>query len=201
MISHFNLVSAAFGKCCLLGCNFITCSHSKIISSENKDYNGIVVKSIHATIISAEKNLLNCHPIFFPPEVKNLGHQIQQWKSEFILTTGLRGWYSWQCVYQFIHVYVDCLPSILSNPRTNGCCFFQVEAHAAFSMTSVTLNGTCLLASSNLTVRPLMVGSVSSTFSCNGLVIFNQPTYNLWIQFKISLQMSLGKQAAFSEME
>lgn len=80
MITHFNLVSAAFGKCCLLGLNFTAYSHSKIISSENKDYDGIVVKSIHATIIFArkKKNLLICHQIFFFPEVKNLGHQIEQ---------------------------------------------------------------------------------------------------------------------------
>lgn len=77
-MTHFNFASAAFGKRRLLGCNFTTCSHSEVISSENKDYNGIVVKSIHATIIFAEKNLLSCHQIFFSPEVENLGHQIQQ---------------------------------------------------------------------------------------------------------------------------
>lgn len=79
MITHFNLVSAAFGKCCLLGLNFTANSHSKIVSSENKDYDGIVVKSIHATIIFARKKKSTyLSSNFFFPEVKNLVHQIEQ---------------------------------------------------------------------------------------------------------------------------
>lgn len=105
MITHFNLVSAAFGKCCLLGLNFTAYSHSKIVSSENKDYDGIVVKSIHATIIFArKKNLLICHQIFFP-EVKNLGYKIEQWKSKVILTIGLRG-YGWRVVQLEVGVLI-----------------------------------------------------------------------------------------------
>lgn len=78
MITHFNLVSAAFGKCCLLGLNFTAYSHSKIVSSENKDYDGIVVKSIHATIIFARKKISTYLPSNFFPEVKNLGYKIEQ---------------------------------------------------------------------------------------------------------------------------
>lgn len=49
--------------------NFTTCTHSKkekkIISSKNKDYNGIVAKSIHVTTIFAEKSAQLSSSVFF----------------------------------------------------------------------------------------------------------------------------------------
>ena len=94
MITHFNLVSAAFGKCCLLGLNFTAYSHSKIISSENKDYDGIVVKSIHATIIFArKKNLLYLSSNFFFLRSKIWDIKLSNENPK-----------------SFIHVYVNCLP-------------------------------------------------------------------------------------------
>ena len=93
MITHFNLVSAAFGKCCLLGLNFTAYSHSKIISSENKDYDGIIVKSIHATIIFARKKIyLSVIKFFFlRSKIWDIKLSNENPKS-------------------FIHVYVNCLP-------------------------------------------------------------------------------------------
>lgn len=70
---------------------------------------------------SLQKNLLSCHRVVFLPEVKNLRHQIWQWISEVIWTIGLRwSWYSWKYwkyVYQFIHVFTDCLPSDSLHPQ------------------------------------------------------------------------------------